>query len=391
MVLRSDKVGSGKTKRIRNKTGEYFDYNIIIIVSLLVIFGLIMIYSTSSYNAMNEYGDAYHYLKKQGIAIIAGIAAMIFTIFFPLKAFMSLSELIYVVSLIAVVLVKTPLGRSEGGATRWIYIGPISIQPAELVKISIILLLATFICKYSSNLLNKWKILFAFMVPAIVGAILIFVLTNNLSSAIIVAGIAFIMLFVASPNYSKFFIVIGAGLACVALVVLFIVGSANSADGNFRVVRVLAWLDPEAYSNDTGYQILQSLYAIGSGGIFGKGLGESMQKLGFIPESQNDMIFSIICEELGLCGAFMLIFLFALLLWRMMLVAINTKNKAGCLVVVGVIAHIAIQVVLNIAVVTNSIPNTGISLPFISYGGSSVLCLLVEIGLVLNVSRNIKV
>lgn len=385
---------SGRTKRVRkvrHSTGEYFDYNILIIVALLVIFGLIMIYSTSSYNALNEYGDAYHYLKKQAIAAVGGILAMLITIFFPLKYFMKFSEFIYVASLVAVALVKTPLGRSEGGATRWIYIGPISIQPAELVKISIILLLATFICKYSSSLLNKWKILFAFMVPALIGALMIFILTNNLSSAIIVVGIAFVMLFVASPNYSKFFLIIGGGLALVALAVLVIVNSANSADGNFRVVRVLAWLDPEAYSNDTGYQILQSLYAIGSGGIFGKGLGESMQKLGFIPESQNDMIFSIICEELGLCGAFMLIFLFALLLWRMMLVAINTRNKAGCLVVVGVIAHIAIQVVLNIAVVTNSMPNTGISLPFVSYGGSSILCLLVEIGLVLNVSRNIKV
>lgn len=385
-------MGAGRKRRkVRSNTGEYFDYNILIIVALLVIFGLIMIYSTSSYNALNEYNDAYHYLKRQGVAIIGGIIAMIFTIFFPLKYFLKFSELIYVISLVAVVLVLSPLGRSEGGATRWIYIGPISIQSAELVKISIILLLATFICKYNSSLLNKWKILFAFMVPSLIAAGMIFFITNNLSSAIIVVGIAFVMLFVASPNYSKFFAVVGAGLAVVLLAVMIIVRMANSADGNFRVVRVLAWLDPEAYSNDTGYQILQSLYAIGSGGIFGKGLGESMQKLGFIPESQNDMIFSIICEELGLCGAFMLIFLFGLLLWRMMLVAINTRNKAGCLVVVGVIAHIAIQVVLNIAVVTNSIPNTGISLPFISYGGSSVLCLLVEIGLVLNVSRNIKV
>lgn len=387
----ASKERTQRVRRGKRTTGEYFDYNILIIVALLVIFGLIMIYSTSSYNALNEYGDAYHYMKKQGIAIIGGILAMIFTIFFPLKYFLKFSELIYVISLIAVVLVLSPLGASEGGATRWIYIGPISIQSAELVKISIILLLATFICKYNSSLLNKWKILFAFMVPALVGAAMIFFITNNLSSAIIVVGIAFVMLFVASPNYSKFLAVVGAGIALVAIVVMIIVNMANSSDGNFRVVRVLAWLDPEAYSNDTGYQILQALYAIGSGGIFGKGLGESMQKLGFIPESQNDMIFSIICEELGLCGAFMLIFLFGLLLWRMMLVAINTRDKAGCLVVVGVIAHIAIQVVLNIAVVTNSIPNTGISLPFISYGGSSVLCLLVEIGLVLNVSRNIKV
>lgn len=379
---------ANKVRKRKKATGEYFDYNLIIIVALLIIFGLIMIYSTSSYNALDEYGDALHYLKKQGIAAIAGVFVMIGTIFIPLKWFLNCSEIIYAASLVAVVLVKTPLGHAAGGATRWIYIGPVSIQPAELVKISVILLLATFICKYNSNLLNKWKILFAFMVPAIIGAALIFFLTNNLSSAVIVVGIAFVMLFVASPNYSKFFLVVGTVLAVAVIAILIIVNMAGS--GNFRVARVLAWLDPEAYYKDKGYQVLQSLYAIGSGGIFGKGLGESMQKLGFIPESQNDMIFSIICEELGLCGAFMLILLFTLLLWRMMLVAINTKNKAGCLVVVGVIAHIAIQVVLNIAVVTNSIPNTGISLPFISYGGSSIMCLLFEIGLVLNVSRNIK-
>lgn len=384
-------MGSSKgTKRVKKHAGEYFDYNIIIIVSLLVIFGLIMIYSTSSYNALNKYGDAYRYLRKQGIAVIGGYFFMVMAIFFPLKWILKFSELIYGATLLSVCLVLTPLGKAEGGATRWIYIGPVSIQPAELVKIGIIILLAAFICKYNSSILNKWKMLFAFMVPAILGAGMIFVITNNLSSAIIIAGIAVVMLFVASPNYSKFFMMAAGVLAVAFIVVLLIVNAANGTEGNFRVVRVLAWLDPEAYSNDKGYQILQSLYAIGSGGIFGKGLGESMQKLGFIPESQNDMIFSIICEELGLCGAFMLIFLFALLLWRMMLVAINTKSKPGCLIVVGVIAHIAIQVILNIAVVTNSIPNTGVSLPFISYGGSSVLCLLVEIGLVLNVSRNIK-
>lgn len=388
----ASKERTRKVRRVKKATGEYFDYNILIIVALLIIFGLIMIYSTSSYNALNEKGDANFYLKRQGISVLAGIVVMGLATFFPMRWIMGLSELIYFVSLAAVFLVMSPLGRAEGGAARWIYIGPVSVQPAELVKISVIVLLAALICKQkNSALLNRWKILGAYMVPSGIGALLIFVITNNLSSAIIVLGIAFIMLFVASPNYSKFFAFMGGVLVAGAIAVLLIVNLANSTNGDFRVVRVLAWLDPEAYANGKGYQILQSLYAIGSGGVFGKGLGESMQKLGFIPESQNDMIFSIICEELGLCGAFMLIFLYGLLLWRLMLVAINTRDKASCLVVVGVIAHIAIQVVLNIAVVTNSIPNTGISLPFISYGGSSVVCLMLEMGLVLNVSRNIKV
>ena len=394
MVLRSDKVASkeqARKEKQKNKLiGEFFDYNILIIVALLIIFGLIMIYSTSSYNALNEKGNANYYLEKQALAVSAGLFFMFLAMFFPMKWIKNLSEIIYFVSLATVFLVLTGLGASEGGATRWIYIGPISVQPSELVKIGIIVLMAALICKFNSGELNKWKMLGGFMIPSAIAAAIIFVVTNNLSSAIIVVGIAFVMTFVASPNYSKFFITVGILLLLATIAVLAIVNIDNSVEGGFRVERVLAWLDPEAYANGKGYQVLQSLYAIGSGGIFGKGLGESMQKLGFIPESQNDMIFSIICEELGLCGSFMLIFLFGLLLWRMMLVAMNTKNKFNCLVVVGVIAHIAIQVVLNIAVVTNSIPNTGISLPFISYGGSSVVCLLIEIGLVMNVSRTIK-
>ena len=158
----------------------------------------------------------------------------------------------------------------------------------------------------------------------------------------------------------------------------------------FRFERVLAWLDPEAYASGKGFQTLQGLYAIGSGGIAGKGLGASMQKLGFIPEAQNDMIFSIICEELGLFGAIAIILMFIMLIWRFMIVANNAPDLFGALLVVGVLGHIAIQVILNIAVVTNTIPNTGISLPFISYGGTSVVFLLIEIGLVLSVAKGIR-
>ena len=389
----ASKEQARKVRKVRRKNkliGEFFDYNILIIVALLIVFGLIMIYSTSSYNALNDKGNANYYLQRQALAMSLGLVVMVVTMFIPMKLFEKTAELIYFGSIASVFLVLTGLGASEGGATRWIYIGPVSVQPAELVKIGIIVLMAALICKFRSSELNKWKMLGGFLIPSLIAAAIIFIVTNNLSSAIIVVGIAFVMMFVASPNYSKFFIFVGIILLLAVIAVLAIVNIDNSVEGGFRVERVLAWLDPEAYANGKGYQVLQSLYAIGSGGIFGKGLGESMQKLGFIPESQNDMIFSIICEELGLCGAFMLIFLFGLLLWRMMLVAINTKNKFNCLVVVGVIAHIAIQVVLNIAVVTNSIPNTGISLPFISYGGSSVVCLLIEIGLVMNVSRTIK-
>ena len=158
---------------------------------------------------------------------------------------------------------------------------------------------------------------------------------------------------------------------------------------NYRFERVLAWLDPKAHASGKGFQTLQALYAIGSGGIFGKGLGESMQKMGFIPEAQNDMIFSVICEELGLFGAIAVMLMFLLLIWRLMIIANNAPDMLGALLVIGVMGHISIQVILNIAVVTNTIPNTGITLPFISYGGSAVIIQLAEVGLALNVARNI--
>ena len=202
---------------------------------------------------------------------------------------------------------------------------------------------------------------------------------NNLSTAIIILGITVCMMFVASPKYSHF---LWMGIAVLAVGVIFIMAAA------YRAERIKIWLNPEAY--EKGYQTLQGLYAIGSGGLFGKGLGESMQKLGFIPEAQNDMIFSVICEELGLFGAMCLIILYLLLIWRFMIIANNAADLYGALIVVGVMAHISIQVILNIAVVTNTIPNTGISLPFISYGGTSILFLLSEMGLALSVSRGIK-
>ena len=227
--------------------------------------------------------------------------------------------------------------------------------------------------------------------PAPVAA-MIYIITNNLSSAIIVMAIAVLMLFVSCPDYKRFFLLGLIVLAVAAIVVFYVVQTAEAHvdDLDFRGARILAWLDPEAYSDDRGFQTIQALYAIGSGGVLGKGLGQSMQKRGFLPEAQNDMIFSIICEELGLFGGIAVIVMFLLLIWRLMIIANNAPDLYGALLVVGVLGHIAVQVILNIAVVTNTIPNTGISLPFISYGGSSVMFLLIEIGLTLSVAKGIR-
>ena len=221
-------------------------------------------------------------------------------------------------------------------------------------------------------------------------AVLVWKVTENLSSAIIIFGVAGLMLFVASPDYKRFVVIGLIGIAGAALLV-FLIAKAGSTEGmGFRSARILAWLDPESDPSDKGFQTLQALYAIGSGGLFGKGLGQSMQKLGYLPEEQNDMIFAVICEELGLFGAIAVILIFILLIWRFMVIANNAPDLFGALLVVGVMGHIAIQVILNIAVVTNTIPNTGISLPFISYGGTSVLFLLIEMGLVMSVARGIR-
>ena len=228
------------------------------------------------------------------------------------------------------------------------------------------------------------------MIPAVIVAVMIWQITDNLSSAIIVVAIVFGMLFVACPDYGKFIGIVAVVFLLGAAVVWYTVNSADTNSLDFRGERILAWLDPQAYAGGKGYQTIQALYAIGSGGIFGKGLGQSMQKLGFIPEAQNDMIFSIICEELGLFGAISIMLMFVLLIWRFMMIANSADDFYGAMLVVGVISHIAVQVILNIAVVTNTIPNTGVTLPFISYGGSSVFFLLSEIGIVLSVARGMR-
>lgn len=214
------------------------------------------------------------------------------------------------------------------------------------------------------------------------------VVSANLSSGLIIAGIAFVMTYVASEH--RPFFLISTAAAIFTCVFAFQSGLLTAILDEYQMNRIYAWIDPEEFPLSNGFQVLQGLYAIGAGGLFGTGLGNSLQKLGFLPEAQNDMIFSIICEELGLFGAVLIIFLFLLLLWRMMEIAQNAPDDEGMFLVSGIMGHIGIQVLLNIAVVTNTIPNTGISLPFISYGGSSILFLLTEMGIVFRVSSESK-
>ena len=378
------------SRKNRKQSEYFFDYTLLFIVLFLLGFGLIMVYSTSSYEASIsanlKYDEAY-YLKHQAFAAVMGFFAMIVVANIPYHFWERFATLGYFVSAILIVLVLTPLGIEANGARRWLNLG-LSVQPAEIAKLCMILFLASFICKMGKGIRTGRGFWMVLMIPVPI-CVMVWKITNNMSSAITIFGIALLMLFVASPDYKRFVLMGAAGVAAVAALVFAIIQMEHS-DLGFRGGRILAWLNPEDYASGTGFQTLQALYAIGSGGIFGKGLGQSMQKLGFLPEAQNDMIFSIICEELGLFGGIAVILLFVLLIWRFMVIANNSSDLFGALLVVGVMGHIAIQVILNIAVVTNTIPNTGISLPFISYGGSSVMFLMVEIGLVLSVAKGIK-
>lgn len=381
-----------RARKRRNKKEFFYDYTLLLIVLLLVCFGLIMLYSVSSYEANLDFGDPAYYLKKQIFATVIGFVVMIAANVIDYHVWERFATLGYVISLVAILLVLSPLGKTLNGARRWIFIGGISLQPAEIAKIAIVLLVAVLICKMGRGI-SQWKGIGLILAVAFIPTLLILLVTSNLSSAIIVMGIAVLMGFVADSKYKKYFLLAFAVIVLGLLWILkvYMESEGMSGTGNYRDARVLAWLNPEAFADDDGFQTLQALYAIGSGGIWGKGLGQSMQKLGFLPEAQNDMVFSIICEELGLFGAFCVLLLFLMLIWRFMFIANNAPDLFGAMLVVGVMAHFAIQVILNIAVVTNTIPNTGITLPFISYGGTSVVFLLAEIGLVLNVASQIQI
>ena len=358
------------------KKVRYIDYTLLFMVIFLLGFGMVMLYSTSAYNATLRMGDSAYYLKRQMMAAALGFAGMFVCVKMDYHIFQKLSGLAYIGSLALCVLVIF-LGSGKDDSNRWFRIGGLSIQPSEIAKVAVIIFLAAMVSRAPKQMRN-----FRYCIRVIAAILPLFAVVayTNLSTAVIIMGIAVIMVFVANPNYKPFFVIAGV---MVAAVVIFI----NMA--TYRQDRIQAWLDPE--STDKGYQTLQGLYAIGSGGLFGKGLGESVQKLGFVPEAQNDMIFSIICEELGLFGAICVILMFILLLWRFMVIANHAKDMFGSYLVIGIMAHIALQVILNIAVVTNTIPNTGITLPFISYGGTSIAILLTEMGLALSVSKGLQV
>ncbi|WP_347477110.1 FtsW/RodA/SpoVE family cell cycle protein [Clostridium sp. Marseille-P299] len=367
----------------RRKGRKYYDYSLLFLIIFLVCFGLVMIYSTSSYNAAKYYDDPSLFLRKQGMFVIAGIPLMIVISKIDYHFYISKLPIIKMrpvillyficLALQAIVLV---VGDVTQGSQRWINVAGITFQPSELTKVCVVLF-AAYVVQLAPKRLDNF---IGFMrVVVFVGPLLALVVAENFSTALIILSIMVAICFVASRKKAYFF-VSGGIFAVLGAILVFGV--------SYRSQRIDVWRDVE--NHPYGYQILQGLYAIASGGLFGKGLGNSMQKLGFIPEAHNDMIFSVICEELGMFGAIAVIILFLLVIWRLFVIAINAPDLYGGLIATGVLAHIAVQVLINIAVVTNSIPSTGIPLPFISYGGSSLMVLLIEMGIVLSVSNQIQ-
>ncbi|MEG0191480.1 MAG: putative peptidoglycan glycosyltransferase FtsW [Lachnospiraceae bacterium] len=377
-----------KVRRTRAIQGKYFDYSLLAVIIFLICFGLVMLYSTSAYTAQKKFGDSMYYFKRQALISLGSFMVMLVISQINYHWYAKYAKLLYFVSIILMALVLSPLGIEAYSSRRWIRL-PFKqqMQPSEVAKIAIILFIPVLICRMGKEV-NSLRGILKVLAWGGASAAGVFFLTDNLSTAIIVFGVTCIMIFVVHPKTAPFIIIVGAGLTAF-LVGAQILGSQMTTHSDFRLRRVLVWLHPEDYTDSGGFQITQGLYAIGSGGFFGKGLGNSAQKL-ILPEVQNDMILSIICEELGVCGAIVVLLLFGMLLYRLLFIAQNAPDLYGSLVVTGIFAHIALQVILNVSVVLNLIPTTGITLPFISYGGTSVLFLLVEMGIALGVSRTIK-
>ena len=365
-----------KFRANRKKRLYYFDYSLFLMLIILFAFGMVMLYSVSAYQGNLKFGDSAYYLKRQALFGAAGMLILFVMIKVGYSFLDKLSGLLYFVALILCVAVNF-MGSSGGGSVRWFRLGPLNVQPSEIAKVAVIIFLAHLISRSNKGLRSTANILKAFF---LVVPFVVVIAYSNLSTAIIVAGIAFIMLFVAGKKSMVFIVILIIGALGVALFIIF---------QGYRSNRISVWLHPEDYPD--GFQTMQALYAIGSGGVFGRGLGASMQKLGFVPAANNDMIFSIICEELGIIGAIGLIILYILFAWRCLVIAVNAVDQFGSFLVIGIMTHISLQVVLHVAVCTNTIPNTGVTLPYISYGGSALLMLLFEAGIVLSVSAKIPI
>ena len=343
---------------------------------LLVLIGVIMVFSASYARAYYEHGNSAYFFVRQAVFAAVGVGAMLFVSHVNYQLWRSASLVVLAVSVFFLLLVPI-IGETANGAKRWIKVAGVRFQPSELAKVAVVMSFAALMSIYREKMQTfRYGVLpFALILMVLCGLIAI---EKHLSCILILLAIGAAMMFLGGVRL-RWFAAGGALVVLFAILYLNFMGYASD--------RVTAWRDPASDPSDTGYQILQSLYAIGSGGLMGLGLGKSRQKYLYLPEEHNDYIFPILCEELGFVGALVVILLFMLLIIRGYYIAMHARDRFGALLAAGISTHLALQVFLNIGVVTNFLPATGISLPFFSYGGTALLIQLFEMGVVLSVSR----
>lgn len=353
------------------------DFTLMITVLILVVIGIIMVFSASYAYAYFRLGDGYHFLKRDLLWAVVGLCGMLFTMNFDYWRYKKLAPLGFILSLVLLILVLTPLGIEYNGAKRWLGIGGFTVMPSEIAKICSIFFVAASLSKNPEKIKNFLKGVVPYL--GIIGLYFgLIILQPNLSTAVTISAIIVAMMFVTGMRWGHLTFMGAGGIGLLTVMILA---------EPYRMRRLTGFLDPFADARDTGYQVIQSLLALGSGGLFGVGLGKSIQKYLYIPEPQNDFIFAIIGEELGFIGCVAVIILYLLLIWRGIRIAINAPDLFSCLVATGITAMIAVQVIINIAVATSSMPVTGIPLPFISWGGTSLAIFMTAIGVMLNISR----
>ena len=367
-----------KTEKFSSFLNNPIDFTLLITIILLIGIGLVMVLSASSPSALAITGDSYKYFNKQLLFAVLGVIAMMAISKIDYRFYQKFYKQAWWISAALLVAVKL-IGKTVNGAQRWIYITEtLSFQPSEIVKFLVIIFYAGILVKNRDDLPYFWKGLVKH-ICMVAPLIALLILEPHFSASIVIIGIVCIMMIVAGCKFSQF-IPVGGGIGLPAIILLIV-------KSPYRLKRVVSFLDPWKDATDTGWQVIQSLYAIGSGGLFGVGLGDSKQKYLYIPEPHNDFIFSIIGEELGFVGCTVIIILFAIFIWRGILIAMKAPDMFGSLVAVGITALVGIQVIINIAVVTSSMPATGMPLPFFSYGGTALFILLCQMGVLLNISR----
>lgn len=378
-----------KTKKISFLLNGKFDYSILIVTLLLLSIGLIMLLSASAPKSISEYGNSYNYVLKQGLVAAIGLVFMIALSKVDYRIYKKLKWIIYIGFVILLILVGF-VGIGENGAKRWINIAGFSFQPSEFAKVGFIIFYASLLTDMREK--NKIKKIvpgfiypLMFLLPVIYA---IYILQNHFSATFIIIAITCVQMFVTGTLLRYF---MGVGAIGVGGILAYVLKNMASEETNgFRMGRIQTWLNIESDLTGAGWQINQSLYAIGSGGLFGVGLGNSKQKYLYLPEPQNDFIFAVLAEELGFIGCLFVIILFALFVWRGIIIAVKAEDNFGTLIAIGITTMIGLQALINIAVVTNTIPVTGMPLPFFSYGGSAMLADLMAVGILLSVSRNTR-